>query len=59
MKKTLKLTLLAFTLLCSACSTSKQLQTKNTDTVQYQLPACHQAIHQQMLYQQKRYNNLF
>jgi hypothetical protein len=27
--------------------------------VQYQLPACHQAIHQQMLYQQKRYNNLF
>ena len=57
MKKILKLTLLAFTLLCSACSTLKQLQTTKTDTGQYRLPACHQAVHQQMLDQQKRYKN--
>lgn len=57
MKKTLKLTLLSLLFLCSACSSSKQLQTTKMDTVQYRLPACHQASHQQMLDQQKRYNN--
>lgn len=53
MKKILKLVLLALLSLCTACSTSKQAPAQKSDTLQYRLPACHQAIHQQMLDQQK------
>lgn len=57
MKKVIKVALFGAVLMLSACSTSKQAPAPITDTGQYRLPACHQAIHQQMLDQQKRYNN--
>lgn len=57
MKKVIKLVLLAIVLCCTACSTTRQAQAEISETPSYKLPACHHAIHQKMLLEQKRYIN--